>query len=117
LVSIGGGVVVRDGEGIFSVERIVIGEIGYTLVARNDDRMLLAVKAFSRALIKAVVYSTRGICRVSRRKRESNSRANARFRGPKRLTSSGCHICDVCGGRQTRSICASRQKAINRAVR
>jgi hypothetical protein len=28
VVSIGGGVVVRDGEGIFSVERIVIGEIG-----------------------------------------------------------------------------------------
>jgi hypothetical protein len=95
VVSIGGRVVVRDGEGIFSVERIVIGEIGYIPVARNDDRMLLAVKAFSRALIKAVVHSTRGIRRVSKRKRGSNSRANARFRGPKRPTSSGCNICDV----------------------
>jgi hypothetical protein len=73
VVSIGGGVVVRDREGIFSVERIVIGGIRYILVARNDDRMLLAIKAFSRALMKAVVHSTRGIRRVSKRKRGSNS--------------------------------------------
>jgi len=115
--SIGGGVVVRDGEGISSVERIVVGEIGYIPVARNDDRILLAVKAFSRALIKAVVYSTRGIRRVSKRKIVSNSQANARFRGPNRPTSSGYNLCDVCGGRQARSIFASKQKAINRAVR
>jgi hypothetical protein len=117
VVSIGGEVILRDREGIFSVERIVIGEIGYILVARNDDRMLLAVKAFSRALIKAVVHSTRGTCRVSKRKRGSNSRANIRFRGLNRPTSSGCDLCDVCGGRQARSIFTSKQKAINRAAR
>ena len=108
VVSIGGGVVVRDGEGISSVERIVIGEIGYIPVVRNDDRILLAVKAFSRALIKAVVHSTRGIRRVSKRKRVSNSRANVRFRGPNIPTLSGYNLCDVYGGRQARSMFASK---------
>jgi hypothetical protein len=99
VVSKGGGVVVRDREGIFSVERTVIGEIGYVVVARKDDHMLLAVKAFSQALIEAVVHSTRGICRVCKWKRESNTQVNVCFRGPNRPTSSGYSIYDQCGGR------------------
>jgi hypothetical protein len=63
------------------------------------------------------VHSIRGIRRVSKRKSFLISADKARFRGLNTPTSRGCNRCEVYGGRQTRSMFLSRQKAINLAVR
>ena len=92
------------GVGIGSFERIEIGLSGKIPDPRKLKSILADVNASSRALIKAVVHSTRDIRPTSRRKRASIREPRARFSGLKRPTSRGYSRYDVCGGNTTKSI-------------
>ena len=63
------------------------------------------------------VHSVRGIRPESRRVAISVSFAKARLRGWNMLTSRGWNMCEVCGGRRSKSIACSMQKAITFAVK